>query len=59
MLRRTVSTLSLLVLSACTVIEIEDNSNSIADSGNHSGRVTVPEITGPDASSGVSRAPEE
>lgn len=31
------------VLSACTVIEIEGDSNSIGDSGNHSGSLTVPE----------------
>ncbi|WP_250529338.1 hypothetical protein [Caballeronia sp. ATUFL_F1_KS4A] len=36
--------MALLLLSAFTFIEIEGNSNSIGDSGNHSGFLNVPEL---------------
>jgi|GEM_PF-2134266 hypothetical protein len=59
MLWRTLATTALVLLSACTVIKIEGNSNSVGDSGNHHGRLTWPEMTAPDASAFIARPPEE
>jgi len=44
MLQRALAAVALLLLSAFTFIEIEGNSNSIGDSGNHSGFLNVPEL---------------
>ncbi|WP_208454778.1 hypothetical protein [Caballeronia sp. BCC1704] len=41
---------ALLFLPNCTIIEIVGDSNSIADSGNDSGRLTVPDVRGSNAS---------
>ncbi|WP_160172911.1 hypothetical protein [Caballeronia zhejiangensis] len=38
-----VAFLSALLLSACTLIYIEGNSNTLTDSGNHSGSLNLPQ----------------
>jgi hypothetical protein len=42
-LRATGAVASLVLLNACTLIYVTGDSNSIADSDNHSGSLTLPE----------------
>lgn len=42
-LRAMSALVSLFLLSACTLVYVEGSSNTITDSGNHSGSLSVPE----------------